>query len=226
MTMCAGDRSASRKRTRTKCRRLADLPPFTQKLDALMCPLRTFGVGERVQSHTATATYHPFASHRPAPPGRSRAGLSCATTSWCTEDSALSRPGDLKINFAASRSRKAMTEGPERSPIDSRRSVRPRSRDAGSESVQLVVVLSACPWTPAPRPRHPAAPAPGRHPAGPALRRPGCEQPPHVCQVRHIRPRSNDGRTKLTNLRGWTITLKAGASVDVSEPVQPVVHFG
>jgi hypothetical protein len=61
---------------------------------------------------------------------------------------------------------------------------------------------------------------------------PGCLAPPARCQVHHIRPRSQGGITKLSNLRllcsfhhlivvhrwGWTITLKADGTTTMSSP--------
>jgi hypothetical protein len=53
------------------------------------------------------------------------------------------------------------------------------------------------------RRRHPdgaRAPAPGSHYPRPALRVPGCTQPPPTCQVHHLRPRADGGPTRLDNL--------------------------
>ena len=61
---------------------------------------------------------------------------------------------------------------------------------------------------------------------------PGCEQPPAACQPHHILPRSEGGRTCLTNLLllcvfhhliavhrwGWQITLHPDATVTATSP--------
>jgi hypothetical protein len=61
---------------------------------------------------------------------------------------------------------------------------------------------------------------------------PGCTQPPVVCQVHHIRPRSKGGRTSLTNTIllcrfhhliavhrwGWAITLHPDGTVTATSP--------
>ena len=61
---------------------------------------------------------------------------------------------------------------------------------------------------------------------------PGCDQPPAVCQVHHIVPRSQGGATKLTNLLllcafhhlilvhrwGWTITLNPDGTTTATSP--------
>ena len=61
---------------------------------------------------------------------------------------------------------------------------------------------------------------------------PGCGQRPAACQVHHIRPRRNGGRTKLTNLIllcpfhhltavhqwGWQITLQPDGTVTATSP--------
>lgn len=60
----------------------------------------------------------------------------------------------------------------------------------------------------------------------------GCEQPPAVCQVHHIRPRSQGGLTELSNLLllcsfhhlvavhqwGWTIVLNADGTTTATSP--------
>jgi hypothetical protein len=61
---------------------------------------------------------------------------------------------------------------------------------------------------------------------------PGCEQPPPACQVHHVKPRSQGGGTKLTNLLllcsfhhlivvhkwGWTITLNTDGTTTMTSP--------
>jgi hypothetical protein len=61
---------------------------------------------------------------------------------------------------------------------------------------------------------------------------PGCEQPPAVCQPHHIRPRSEGGPTRLTNLLllctfhhliavhrwGWSIVLRPDGTVTATSP--------
>jgi hypothetical protein len=51
VVVCVGGRGASRKRTRTKCGRLADSSPFSRELCAVMCSMRAAGVRKRVGSH-------------------------------------------------------------------------------------------------------------------------------------------------------------------------------
>jgi hypothetical protein len=61
---------------------------------------------------------------------------------------------------------------------------------------------------------------------------PGCHQPPAVCQVHHLIPRSHGGTTSLTNMillcsfhhlimihrRGWTVTLNADGTTTATSP--------
>ncbi|HUJ07251.1 MAG TPA: HNH endonuclease signature motif containing protein [Streptosporangiaceae bacterium] len=67
---------------------------------------------------------------------------------------------------------------------------------------------------------------------------PGCDRPPAACQVHHIRPRSEGGATKLTNLLllctfhhlilvhrwGWAIRLHADGTTTAVSPDGRTVH--
>src|SRR6266571_2661626 len=116
--------------------------------------------------------------------------------------------------------------------------------------VEPLAATASAPRAPPPPPRprpprpRPPPPAPAPRPPPPAhLRRaviardrccafPGCPQPPAACQVHHIRPRRNGGRTALPNLIllcpfhhltavhrwGWAITLHPDGTVTALSP--------
>ena len=67
---------------------------------------------------------------------------------------------------------------------------------------------------------------------------PGCFQPPSVCQVHHLIPRSKGGRAALGNLRllcrfhhltvihrwGWTLTCHPDGTITATSPDGRVLH--
>lgn len=108
---------------------------------------------------------------------------------------------------------------------------------AGSASCPLTVTLPLDAGEAQPAiPGHLRRAVAARHPAGCAF--PGCDQPPAVCQVHHIIPRSRGGPTALRNLLpacafhhlivihrwGWELRLNSDGSTTAIGPDGRILH--